>query len=85
MRALGPQLAAGRSIQHVNSTAVGGGVAEILTRMVPLKRELGIDVHWDVLEGGESFFALTNGRDPEVAARRLRAHRRRRRSGRGSR
>jgi trehalose synthase len=26
---------------------------------VPLTRELGIDVRWDVIKGGEDFFALT--------------------------
>jgi len=31
----------GKTVQHVNSTAVGGGVAEILNRMVPLLNELG--------------------------------------------
>ena len=58
LRVLGGRLR-GRSIQHVNSTAVGGGVAEILSRLVPLTRELGIDVRWDVIKGGEDFFALT--------------------------
>ncbi len=58
LRVLGGRMH-GRSIQHVNSTAVGGGVAEILSRLVPLTRELGIDVHWDVIKGGEDFFALT--------------------------
>jgi trehalose synthase len=58
LRVLGSRLR-GRSIQHVNSTAVGGGVAEILSRLVPLTRELGIDVRWDVIKGGEDFFALT--------------------------
>ena len=58
LRVLGDHLR-GRAIQHVNSTAVGGGVAEILSRLVPLTRELGIDVRWDVLKGGEDFFALT--------------------------
>jgi trehalose synthase len=58
LRVLGQRLR-GRSIQHVNSTAVGGGVAEILSRLVPLTRELGIDVRWDVIKGGEAFFALT--------------------------
>jgi trehalose synthase len=58
LRVLGTRMR-GRSIQHVNSTAVGGGVAEILTRLVPLTRELGIDVRWDVIKGGEAFFALT--------------------------
>jgi trehalose synthase len=58
LRVLGARLR-GRAIQHVNSTAVGGGVAEILSRLVPLTRELGIDVRWDVMKGGEDFFALT--------------------------
>jgi trehalose synthase len=49
----------GRSVQMVNSTAVGGGVAEILNRMVPLMQELGIVVRWDVITGGEDFFAVT--------------------------
>lgn len=49
----------GKSIQHVNSTAVGGGVAEILNRMVPLLKELGVDTRWDVIKGGEQFFAVT--------------------------
>ena len=49
----------GRSVQMVNSTAVGGGVAEILNRMVPLMLELGIKVRWDVITGGEDFFAVT--------------------------
>ena len=46
-------------IQHINSTAVGGGVAEILTRMVPLLKELGIDARWDVIKGGIQFFEVT--------------------------
>ncbi len=46
-------------IQHVNSTAVGGGVAEILTRLVPMMNELGVQTRWDVIKGGEKFFAIT--------------------------
>ncbi|MDI6760953.1 MAG: glycosyltransferase [Candidatus Brocadiaceae bacterium] len=46
-------------IQNVNSTAVGGGVAEILHRLLPLLRELGVDAHWDLIKGGEKFFAVT--------------------------
>jgi len=49
----------GKSVQHVNSTAVGGGVAEILNRMVPLLRELGMEATWDVIKGGEAFYAAT--------------------------
>ena len=48
-----------RRLQHVNSTAVGGGVAEILTRVVPLFRELGIETSWDVIKGNDAFFAVT--------------------------
>lgn len=49
----------GRSVQHINSTAVGGGVAEILNNMVPLLRELGVNTRWDVIKGGEQFFNVT--------------------------
>ncbi len=49
----------GKSIQHINSTAVGGGVAEILSRMVPLLNELGVNTKWDVIKGGEQFFEVT--------------------------
>ena len=46
-------------IQHINSTSVGGGVAEILSCMVPLLRELGVDTRWDLIKGGEQFFEVT--------------------------
>lgn len=46
-------------VQNINSTAVGGGVAEILMRMVPLLHELGINARWDVIKGGERFFEVT--------------------------
>jgi trehalose synthase len=49
----------GKRILHVNSTSVGGGVAEILNRMVPLMSEMGLDVGWEVLKGGEAFYAAT--------------------------
>ena len=48
-----------RKIQHINSTPVGGGVAEILARMVPLIRELDLDASWDIIKGGDDFFAVT--------------------------
>ena len=50
---------AGKRIQHVNSTAVGGGVAEILNRLVPLCNELGVCSRWDVIKGGDRFFNVT--------------------------
>ena len=49
----------GRSFLHVNSTRAGGGVAEILQRMIPILREIGIDARWEVIEGDERFFDIT--------------------------
>ena len=49
----------GRTVEMVNSTAVGGGVAEILNRFVPLAEELGLRIRWDVMTGGEDFFEVT--------------------------
>lgn len=49
----------GKIIQNINSTAVGGGVAEILIRMIPLLKELGVDARWDFIKGGEKFFEVT--------------------------
>lgn len=58
LRLLGGRLA-GKRVVTVNSTAVGGGVAEILNRMVPLCQQLGVDLRWEVMKGGEDFFAVT--------------------------
>lgn len=49
----------GKVVQNINSTAVGGGVAEILHRMLPLLKELGVDAHWDLIRGGQDFFNVT--------------------------
>lgn len=48
-----------RSIKMVNSTATGGGVAEMLHRIVPLLNELGIQVEWEVFKGDDEFFEIT--------------------------
>ena len=58
LRALAKPLR-GRSIEMINSTAVGGGVAEILNRLVPLAEELELNIKWDVMMGGEDFFEVT--------------------------
>jgi len=50
---------AGRRMQHINSTPVGGGVAEILTRLIPLMRDLGVEATWDVIKGDQAFFSVT--------------------------
>lgn len=49
----------GAHVDMVNSTAVGGGVAEILTRILPLMRELGLEARWHVMEGDAEFFDVT--------------------------
>jgi trehalose synthase len=44
----------------VNSTAKGGGVAEMLPRLISIMQELGIDVRWAVINSDqEPFFQLT--------------------------
>lgn len=50
---------AGVKVVHVNSTRVGGGVAEILVKLVPMQADLGIDVHWEVIRGEERFYECT--------------------------
>ena len=49
----------GKVIQNINSTSVGGGVAEILNNIVPLLKDLGVDARWDVIKGDERFFQIT--------------------------
>jgi trehalose synthase len=49
----------GATVSMVNSTAVGGGVAEILIRLLPLMREVGLDPRWEVIEGGPEFYEVT--------------------------
>jgi trehalose synthase len=43
----------------VNSTAFGGGVAELLFTQVALLQDLGIDATWGVIEGSDDYFAVT--------------------------
>ena len=49
----------GQRIRCINATRTGGGVAEILHRMIPLFRALDVDMQWDVLEGSAPFFQVT--------------------------
>jgi len=58
MRALAKGLHGARVV-HVNSTKSGGGVAELLNRIVPLQKELGLDVEWEIIEGKSDFFVTT--------------------------
>jgi trehalose synthase len=49
----------GRRFVHVNSTREGGGVAEILSRLVPIMRDLGIKTDWEIIAGDADFYATT--------------------------
>ncbi len=49
----------GRTLLHVNSTRTGGGVAEILGRLVPWIESMGIPTRWEVISGTQQFFEVT--------------------------
>ncbi len=48
-----------KKILHINSTKLGGGVAEILRSLVPLLESVGLEAQWDVITGNEEFFSTT--------------------------
>lgn len=49
----------GARVLHLNATAFGGGVAELLNGIVPLMNELGINTYWQAMDGSEDFFNYT--------------------------
>ena len=53
------EVVARRRFVHINSTHTGGGVAEILNQAVPLLNQLGIETHWEVIQGDPFFFEIT--------------------------
>jgi trehalose synthase len=58
------QLAAplkGAKVLHINSTKEGGGVAEILHKLIPLKQALGIKADWEIITGNQEFYQCTKG------------------------
>jgi trehalose synthase len=63
-------------IQNINSTFTGGGVAEILNRMLPLLEQLGVDARWNIIKGSPEFFQVTkkfhntlHGRREDISAK----------------
>jgi trehalose synthase len=65
----------GKVIQNINSTFTGGGVAEILSRMLPLLEQLGVDARWNTINGSPEFFQVTkkfhntlHGRQEDISA-----------------
>jgi trehalose synthase len=49
----------GKRILHINATAMGGGVSEILYALVPLMKDVGLECDWQILIGREEFFNVT--------------------------
>jgi len=58
IRALAEPLRGAR-VLHVNATAFGGGVAEMLSTLVPLLRDVGIEAEWQIIHGADEFFNVT--------------------------
>ncbi len=50
---------AGSRVLHVNATAYGGGVAEMLYTLVPLMQDAGLVADWKVIQGNDEFFSVT--------------------------
>ncbi len=53
------ELVKGRSFLHVSATRYGGGAAEILRRLVPMMKALGVEARWEVITGVQEFFTFT--------------------------
>jgi trehalose synthase len=49
----------GARVLHINATAYGGGVAELLATHVPLSRDAGLEAEWQVIHGSDEFFGVT--------------------------
>lgn len=49
----------GKKVLHVNSTKIGGGVAEMLQRLIPFFNDLGIESRWEVVKGSPLFYKTT--------------------------
>jgi len=50
---------AGKKVLHINATAFGGGVSELLYTLIPLKKDVGLLADWQVIQGSDEFFSVT--------------------------
>jgi trehalose synthase len=71
----------GRKILHINSTKLGGGVAEMLRSDILLLQDIGIEAEWQIISGTEEFFNVTKsfhnalqGQDQHFSQQRLQAY-----------
>lgn len=51
----------GLRVCNLNATASGGGVAELLSRQIPIYRSLGVAADWRIIHGDKEFFTVTKG------------------------
>jgi len=58
IRQLGEDLR-GLRVCEINATAAGGGVAELLSRLIPVYLALGIATDWRLIYGDKDFFTIT--------------------------
>ena len=56
-----------RRFLHVNAGRFGGGAAELLNRLVPMLREVGIDARWEVVIGTPEFYAAVGALERGLA------------------
>ena len=66
-------LVKGRSFVHVSAVRYGGGMSEVLRRLVPMMTALGVEARWEVIAGTQEFFAVVKrltdalqGRDEKI-------------------
>ena len=48
-----------KRVININSTFLGGGVAEILSRFIPMMNDVGVDTDWGIVHGNPAFFDIT--------------------------
>lgn len=59
----------GLRICNINATASGGGVAELLSRQIPIYQALGVAADWRIIHGDKEFFTATKGFHNALQAR----------------